>query len=91
MKFIILKGESIYSFDNEYLTEYTISNLPIKPKGEIEVTLHVDIDPNGVLKMKAVRKGRNEEEKEIIVDCGFKQIDEQLKKSMDKIAPYCPI
>ena len=90
IEFVLLKGESEYAMNNEYVYKYVVNNLPKKPRGEIKATLHVDIEKNGNLVMKVVCEGADQEPVEKRVSC-FDYTDEKLKKALVKIQQFCPI
>ena len=90
IEFVLLKGDNLYAMDNEFLAEYTITNLPKKPKGQVQVELHIDIEQSGNMIMKAFERGSNQQGVEKRVSCGFNQTDEKFRESLDKIEPFCP-
>ena len=90
IEFDLLKGESEYAMNNEYISEYIIDNLPKKPKGQVKVKLTIDIEQSGNIVMKAACVGTNQETVEKRVSC-FDHTEEKLKKSLDKISKYFPV
>ena len=76
--------------DNEYIDQFSVKNLPRKPKGEVKVKLMIDIEKSGNMIMKAKRSDDNQEAQTLNVSCRFSKSEEEHQESLDKISPFCP-
>ena len=49
----VFQGENEYAYDNELLSEFTLEDVPKKPKGELVITVTFYIDANQILNVSA--------------------------------------
>ena len=63
VEIVVLQGEREMSADNRSLGRFTLSGLPMAPRGVPQIEVTFDIDANGILNVKAVDKGTNKEAK----------------------------
>ena len=59
----VLQGERQMSADNRSLGKFTLSGIPVAPRGVPQVEVTFDIDANGILSVRAVDKATNKEQK----------------------------
>ena len=90
INFSLYKGDEKYTMDNEYIDQFSVKNLPPKPKGEVKVKLMIDIEKSGNMIMKAKRSDDNQEAQTLNVSCRFSKSEEEHQESLDKISPFCP-
>jgi len=63
VEIVVLQGEREMANDNRSLGRFTLSGLPMAPRGVPQIEVTFDIDANGILNVKAVDKGTNKEAK----------------------------
>ncbi len=63
VEIVVLQGEREMSADNRSLGRFTLSGLPMAPRGVPQIEVTFDIDANGILNVKALDKGTNKEAK----------------------------
>ncbi len=61
VEIVVLQGEREMANDNRSLGRFTLSGLPMAPRGVPQIEVTFDIDANGILNVKAVDKGTNKE------------------------------
>jgi molecular chaperone DnaK len=59
----VLQGEREMAADNRTLGRFTLSGIPIAPRGVPQIEVTFDIDANGILSVKALDKATNKEQK----------------------------
>jgi molecular chaperone DnaK len=59
----VLQGEREMAADNRSLGRFTLSGIPMAPRGVPQIDVAFDIDANGILNVKALDKGTNKEAK----------------------------
>jgi molecular chaperone DnaK len=59
----VLQGEREMAADNRSLGRFSLSGIPMAPRGVPQVEVTFDIDANGILSVKALDKGTNKEQK----------------------------
>ena len=59
----ILQGERGMAADNRSLGRFTLSGIPMAPRGIPQIEVSFDLDANGILSVKALDKGTNKEQK----------------------------
>ncbi len=59
----VLQGEREMAVDNRSLGRFTLSGIPMAPRGVPQIDVAFDIDANGILNVKALDKGTNKEAK----------------------------
>jgi molecular chaperone DnaK len=63
VEIVVLQGEREMATDNRSLGRFTLSGLPMAPRGVPQIEVTFDIDANGILNVKALDKGTNKEAK----------------------------
>ena len=88
-KIVVYEGENIFVRKNHLIGEFTLSNLPKKPKGEVKVNVTFEIDTNGILIVtgELYPQGMKKSIK-IINDKGFneKEITENINRTNNYLA-----
>lgn len=62
----VLQGEREMASDNRTLGRFTLSGIPMAPRGVPQIEVSFDLDANGILSVKALDKGTNKEQKIVI-------------------------
>lgn len=62
----VLQGERDMAADNRTLGRFTLSGIPMAPRGVPQIEVSFDLDANGILSVKALDKGTNKEQKIVI-------------------------
>ncbi|MFZ6015146.1 MAG: molecular chaperone DnaK [Patescibacteria group bacterium] len=63
VEIVVLQGEREMANDNRSLGRFTLSGIPMAPRGVPQIEVTFDIDANGILNVKALDKGTNKEAK----------------------------
>ncbi|MDF1496937.1 MAG: molecular chaperone DnaK [Patescibacteria group bacterium] len=79
VEIVVLQGERELANDNRSLGRFTLSGLPMAPRGVPQIEVTFDIDANGILNVKAVDKGTNKEAK-ITITASTNLSDEEVEK-----------
>ena len=79
VEIVVLQGEREMAADNRSLGRFTLSGLPMAPRGVPQIEVTFDIDANGILNVKAVDKGTNKEAK-ITITASTNLSKEEIEK-----------
>ena len=81
----VLQGERDMSADNRTLGRFTLSGIPMAPRGVPQIEVSFDLDANGILNVKALDKGTNKEQKITITASSSlsKEEIERMKKDAE--------
>jgi molecular chaperone DnaK len=79
VKIVVLQGDSQVANQNEMLGEFILTDLPMKPRGTIEVEVSFDISPEGIVSVSARDKGTGREQS-IQVTATSRMSEEELQK-----------
>ena len=78
-KFCVFPGERPFTEDNHLLGNFGLMDIPLKPRGMLEVEVSFDVDANGILNVTASEKSSGKKEK-------VKITNEESRLSADEIA-----
>ena len=97
----VYQGEENYAEDNELIEEFTLENIPKKPKGELTLTITFSIDSNQILNVnayvaegnikKSIQIKRNQRNEKLIlgrVSLYGNEISKEEKKFKNEIFDY---
>ena len=76
---IIYQGENKYVKDNYYIGEFMIKFIKLGLAGEVNVNIRMELDEDGILKVKAEEKDSNNK-KEIIIQDVLNLTNKQIEK-----------
>jgi molecular chaperone DnaK len=81
----VLQGEREMAADNRSLGRFSLSGIPMAPRGVPQIEVTFDIDANGILSVKAQDKATNKEQKiTITASTNLSKVDiERMKKEAE--------
>jgi molecular chaperone DnaK len=79
VKIVVLQGDSQVANQNELLGEFLLTNLPSRPRGEIEIDVKFDISPDGIVSVSARDKSTGIEQS-IQVTATNRLSDDEMKR-----------
>ena len=84
----ILQGERSMAQDNKSLGRFILDGIAPAPRGVPQIEVHLDVDANGILNVKAIDKGTNKEQKITITGSSGLTDDEiaKMKEDAEKFA-----
>ena len=84
----ILQGERSMAQDNKSLGRFILDGIAPAPRGVPQIEVHLDVDANGILNVKAIDKGTNKEQKITITGSSGLTDDEiaKMKEEAEKFA-----
>jgi len=84
----ILQGERSMAQDNKSLGRFILDGIAPSPRGVPQIEVHLDVDANGILNVKAIDKGTNKEQKITITgSSGLTDNEiEKMKEEAEKFA-----
>jgi molecular chaperone DnaK len=84
----VLQGERSMAADNKTLGRFTLSDIPLAPRGIPQIEVTFDIDSNGIVNVSALDKGTGKSQKITITSSGGLSDDEieRMVKDAEKNA-----
>ncbi|KAJ9549073.1 LOW QUALITY PROTEIN: hypothetical protein OSB04_021616, partial [Centaurea solstitialis] len=86
--FFLLSGERSRSIDNSLLGEFTLSNLPLAPRGVTKANIRFSIDANGILEVSAKQPITGECNNITITNDKGKLTKEEIQKMLEDAKSY---
>ena len=79
----VLQGERSMAADNRTLGKFTLSNIPMAPRGVPQIEVSFDINANGILNVSALDKGTGKEQT-IKIESSTGLSDSDIQKMKDE-------
>ncbi|KAJ9549321.1 hypothetical protein OSB04_021864 [Centaurea solstitialis] len=87
-RFKIYQGERSRSTDNSLLGEFTLSNLPLAPRGVTNANVRFSIDANGILEVSAKQPMTGESNSITITNNNGRLTKEEIEKMLEDAERY---
>merc|ERR1712139_426726 len=80
----VFEGERALTKDNRKLGTFELNGIPPAPRGQPQIEVSFEIDPNGILSVVAQDKATNKEENIVITNDKGRLTQEEIERMIDE-------